>query len=678
MKNLKLGVKIGSGFAAILVIFAIVGGIIFAANRTMVADAERMTTALIPEVEIATAIQQQTLLMMYAWRGYAFSHDNALLEEGKKAIATLNEAISRGESLASKRPDLVKLRELMPEVRTKATQYFQLADASIVATEAQTKALAQAKDLAATYLQKCYDFLTSQNQAMEKEMAANAPEDALRERLSKITWINDLLDLGNGVIQATYQGIAERDVTILSAALPNFEKILATIEKLRPITQKEANIRQIEAIRQASGSYKNQMLALQKAWNELEALNTQRTKIGLETLATAGKIVEAGQNGIQDGAEQAQNNAQIMSTTTLMGVGVAVVLGIFVAIFLTRSITVPLAQGVAFGRKLAEGDLTATVDVDQKDEIGILARTLRDMAAQLREVVAQVQAAADNVASGSEELSSSAQQLSQGTTEQAASVEEVSSSIEQMNANIRQNADNSMQTEKIAIQAAKDAQFSGQVVSQAVDAMKKIAEKISIIEEIARQTNLLALNAAIEAARAGEHGKGFAVVAAEVRKLAERSGAAAAEISELSSSTVGVADQAGQMLAKLVPDIQRTAELVQEISAATKEQSAGVAQINTAIQQLDQVVQQNAAAAEQMASTSEELSSQAETLQSTISFFHLDGAGRQTVQRISRHQAPKPAVLAPKKAVPDIKAVASKGVALDMGRDAEDDEFERF
>jgi len=212
-------------------------------------------------------------------------------------------------------------------------------------------------------------------------------------------------------------------------------------------------------------------------------------------------------------------------------------------------------------------------------------------------------------------------------------------------------------------------------VVQAVSAMKNIAEKISIVEEIARQTNLLALNAAIEAARAGEHGKGFAVVAAEVRKLAERSGTAAAEISQLSSSTVSVADQAGQMLVKLVPDIQRTAELVQEISAASNEQNAGAEQINKALQQLDQVIQQNASASEEMASTSEELSSQAEQLQSSISFFHL-GATAARITRQSVHRGrPQPSRKAP-------KALAAKastgGLALDMGRDDEDDEFERF
>jgi methyl-accepting chemotaxis protein len=331
---------------------------------------------------------------------------------------------------------------------------------------------------------------------------------------------------------------------------------------------------------------------------------------------------------------------------------------------------------VAAAKETARGNLT--VQLKERSGSDELMQSLSAMVAKLSEVVGEVKVASDNVAAGSLQMSSGSGELSQGASEQAAAAEEASSSMEQMSANIKQNADNALQTEKIAVKSAADAMEGGKAVAQTVLAMKDIAGKISIIEEIARQTNLLALNAAIEAARAGEHGKGFAVVASEVRKLAERSQKAAAEISELSSSSVDVAEKAGAMLNRMVPDIQRTAELVQEISAACREQDTGAGQINKAIQQLDQVIQQNASASEQMSATAEELSSQSEQLQDTIGFFNIgtDKSVRSSVRQAAKAVS-KPLVkkMASVKA-PRLTHAGAPGVDLQMQQS--DESYESF
>jgi methyl-accepting chemotaxis protein len=341
-----------------------------------------------------------------------------------------------------------------------------------------------------------------------------------------------------------------------------------------------------------------------------------------------------------------------------------------------RNMVDNLNSSAIVAEEIANGNLTINITPQSdKDRLGM---SLRNMVDRLRGVVADAISASVNVSSGSQELSASSEQVSQGATEQAAAAEEASASMEQMAANIKQNADNAAQTEKIARQSAKDAELSGDAVNQAVAAMQTIAQKIGIVQEIARQTDLLALNAAVEAARAGEHGKGFAVVASEVRKLAERSQSAAAEISDMSTGTVKAAQQAGEMLSRLVPDIRKTAELVSEISAACREQDIGAAQINEAIQQLDKVTQLNSSASEEMAATSEELAAQSEELQTSIAFFKVETSNRddRRVKTVNAPTAPKPRPRVDH-SVPAQQARA-RGFALDMRHGAADSDDEQF
>jgi methyl-accepting chemotaxis protein len=322
---------------------------------------------------------------------------------------------------------------------------------------------------------------------------------------------------------------------------------------------------------------------------------------------------------------------------------------------------------------MANGNLTLKFD-SQRKRAGIYGAIVQ-LSEQLTVIISKIMEGAEGVTSASLQMSSTSQQMSQGSQEQAASAEEISSSMEQMAANIQQNTDNAQQTEKIAIKAADDIREGNSAVTQAVDSLKKIAEKIGIIGEIARQTNLLALNAAVEAARAGEHGKGFAVVAAEVRKLAERSQLAAEEINALSSSSVNIADRSGRLLEQIVPNIQNTAKLVQEIAASSTEQNSGATQINNAIQQFNQVIQQNAAGAEEIASSSEELSAQAESLKESVSFFRLDDTQERFAKAKKSSYVHKQT---PAKSSTRATVAKNNGVVLDLGHNGKDSEFEKY
>ena len=498
--------------------------------------------------------------------------------------------------------------------------------------------------------------------------------------------------------------------------------------------------REFQNLRKAKNNYepiKEKVIALALSGHKDEAM---KLLLG-EGVAAAKGIGDSIQEMINfktaQAKERADQNKATAASATRMSIAFAVAgmtAALIIGFFLSQIICKPIKSLADAAEKIAIGDTNVHVESNTKDEIGILLlsfakmvtamnevtsiaseiaagnlmvkvdersehdklmQALSKMVSGLTETVGNIRSVANQVMSGSEELSASAEELSQGTSEQSSAVEEVSASMEEMAANIKQNSDNARQTEKMAIKAAEDGKAGGEAVAETVAAMKEIASKISIIEEIARQTNLLALNAAIEAARAGEHGKGFAVVASEVRKLAERSQEAAGEINELAKSSVGVAEKAGSMLAKIVPDIQKTADLVQEINAASNEQTSGADQINRAVQQLDQVIQQNASASEETASTSEELLGQAEQLISTISFFKTGNDALSAVTRrdlargVKKVKTPSVRVahagqVAHAKAASGHDEQKSKGIALNLskgangGSDHEDEQFEQY
>ncbi|WP_108395925.1 HAMP domain-containing methyl-accepting chemotaxis protein [Devosia submarina] len=472
---------------------------------------------------------------------------------------------------------------------------------------------------------------------------------------------------------------------------------LAAIDEAMPPLQRAISVQDTGLFNAARDAYGNLVLAMNKAVDmaltksdynatvmadQAAALRISADDMLDEMIARNKLLLEEADVA----ADALFSQSSMMLIALLIG---STIIAIAAATWIVVSISRALSSAVRLANEVADGNLSASADNKSDDEVGDLVKALNAMTGKLRDVVSEVTAATRNVAAGSQEMSATAEQLSQGATEQASSTEEASASMEEMAATIKQSADNASQTEKIARQSAADAIASGEAVNNAVSAMQTIAEKIMVVQEIARQTDLLALNAAVEAARAGEHGRGFAVVASEVRKLAERSQAAAAEISTLSGTTVKAAQSAGEMLGKLVPDIQRTAELVEEISAGSREQNAGAAQINTAIQQLDKVTQQNTSAAEEMSATSEELASQAEQLQSAIGYFRIDGRAEQAPLAPAKSKS-KPAAnnkdlreaimaSAPHIAIRKPAKKNSGGFAIDLddGHDELDGEFSR-
>ncbi|MCJ2163345.1 methyl-accepting chemotaxis protein [Pseudodesulfovibrio sp. S3] len=601
-------------------------------------------------------------------KNYILRKDPKILEAHENSLKQMYKQIELTSSKFQNKLNLDQMGEVQKAVNTYEAAFKLYVDLE----ERKTAAMEMMRKNAQIALSQTEALRTDQkNEFNELLEDGNTSKDILQDRLTKADDANRMIKMFLDCRKNEKEFIISLDEKYLTQVSAGMDKILALASDLKSRFRRQDNIGKVHAVEQSLMSYQTEFMTF------VDSIKQQ----GNAEMAMVESAREADKVCREARASQKSMMLADMSFANVVSISVtvaALVIGIFAAFFLTVAITRPVAMGVRFAQGMSVGDFTKTLDIDQKDEIGVLASALNDMVLKLRQVVQDVQSATDNVASGSEELSATAESLSQGATEQAAAIEEVSSSMEQMTSNISKNAENAKETEMIATSSAEDAKKSGEVVSGAVDAVTNIAEKISIIEEIARQTNLLALNAAIEAARAGEHGKGFAVVAAEVRKLAERSGLAAAEISELSASTVSASRQAREMLTTLVPNIEKTAQLVQDIAASSNEQNAGASQINQAIGQLDTVIQQNASASEEMASTSEELAGQGQSMQSTMSFFRIDSHGgdarihSSVVATSPRRALPKGAT----QAKPS-RRKSEKGFELAMGPD-DDQDFERF
>jgi len=653
------------GFSAILLLLVAIAVIAFKAINsssqgfTAYRDMARSTIQ-------SAKLRDNMLKVRMNVQSYMLSSGNQQLGPYKKQWADMQGLVSEGLSVI-KDPDQLAI---MKEVQTLTGEYDRYFKEVITLQGQRDKLVTEEINvLGAEAEEQLTAFIRLSREDFDADSAYQgslALRDLLLLRLQAVKFLEDGTLAAADRYQERYQG--------LTASLQKVRNVVGSPQRL-------AILAKVENIAQA---YDESFTRLKEViWQRDTVFSEHLAPLGAQVADKVGQInalITAEQEALGPKLQAANDNAVRM--VVIIGAA-AVVVGTLMALLLIRCVLRQLGADpaviVQVARSIAKGDLNITFRERKGGLMGVYA-DMREMVARIGGVVGEVQAASDNVASGSQELSATSETLSQGASEQAASIEEVSSNIEQMNANIHQNAENAQATESMANKAARDAELGGQSVRATITAMKDIAEKISIIEEIARQTNLLALNAAIEAARAGDHGKGFAVVAAEVRKLAERSGAAASEISELSASSVKVAEEAGAMLDTILPDIKKTAELVQEISASSKEQSSGAELIGKAIEQLDIVIQQNASASEEMASTSEELSSQAEQMQQTMSFFRLGPAQAALVQASgNRALAPAKQRQEPSNASPSRQDRAhGQGVELRLDTEDGNKDFERF
>ncbi|MBF0341035.1 MAG: methyl-accepting chemotaxis protein [Magnetococcales bacterium] len=675
MRNLKLAAKLGLGFGMVLlmtILVAVIGSNGFSSVIKRLGNST-----------IVNEIEGESILMLRSERNFIGDRNPKHQEPVNKAVGNIKNLTNQAREIHFRDPvDKENMTKIAQLAETFGKGFADL----IQEDKAQETVLARIRELSRSMIdatdkleESQYHKLRESGKSMGSGQGAEEIQKMLEGRIQKIDHAANIakifLDARLGEKEVIISN--GNDAKSVKRVQENLAKAITIAEGMVAAFQDPKDVEIGKGVVKALHEY-------QKGFGELNSQIEHVNKSEQQMIASRRALNELLD---QVGAGQKKKlESEVTSSEQLIlgGSLLAILLGALLAYFLSKSLVSSITGCIGNMVRMSEGDLAIRCVSNRQDELGDMSRAIDTMAVKLREVVEKITEASASVTTGAQQLASSAQTLSQGATEQAASIEETSSSMEEMSSNISQNTDNAQTTEGISRIAARDADEGGQAVTQAVSAMKEIASKISIIEEIARQTNLLALNAAIEAARAGEHGKGFAVVAAEVRKLAERSQTAAGEIGHLSSASVQVAERAGTIISKLVPDIQKTAQLVQEISSSSREQSQGASQINAAIGQLDQVIQQNAGASEEMAATAEEMNNQAMHLSEVISFFR-------TGQQATATARPKPARAssgvsaskgrlavkhAPTKALP---APAGRGVELKMGSGgASDDEFETF
>jgi len=619
LANKPLGYKIGAGFAAILLITALLGGMASVRMRAVGAKAAMLDDEYVPEVEIANELERAYLMVMYNARGYSFTESAEMLATAQEHLAETQKQIAAAKVLSAKSKHLVKLKDAVATIDTKVAEYSTALEETVKVTDDMAADKATLDGSAKTFMDEIHTYLHSQETKLASEMGSGASVAAMRERYAKIEVANDIIETAGAVRLGCWKAQAQREPTALAELDKQFPVILGLIAKLKPLTRTQANLKQLDAVAAAAKGYQAAMADLRTNWETRSQLDATRNELADAILAAAQETSKAGIEHAGEIAHDTDTSMTVTTTMTLLGMIIAVVIGSFLAMIITKAIAGPLSSAV--------------------NSLG---------------------ASSEQVSAASSQIAESSQQMAEGASEQASSLEETSASLEEMAAMTKQNADNANEASRVVKEVKTSADDGSTAIDRMAEAVQKIksssdqtARILKTIDEIAFQTNLLALNAAVEAARAGDAGKGFAVVAEEVRALAMRSAEAAKqtetlirESQENADSGVAVSEDVAGVLRSIVDGANRAALLVNEVSSASQEQAQGIEQLNAAVTQMDQVTQSNAANAEESAAAGEELSAQAHELANLVTMLGALVSGGGQAHPASTRKATPPAARA--------------------------------